>query len=37
MFFEVYRMFFQTTVITFAPKTEMINADCRMTILVSFR
>ena len=37
MSFEMYRMFFQMTVITFAPKTEMINADCRMTILVSFR
>ena len=37
MFFEVYCMFFQTTVITSAQKTEMINADCRMTILVSFR
>ena len=37
MSFEMYRMFFQMTVITFAQKIEMINADCRMTILVSFR
>ena len=27
MSFEMYRMFFQMTVITFAPKTEMINAE----------
>ena len=37
MSFEMYRMFFQMTAITFAQKTEVINADCRMTILVSFR
>ena len=39
MFFEVYqyRMFSQTTVSTFAQKAEMINAHCRMTIVVSFR
>ena len=39
MFFEVYqyRMFSQTTVSTFAQRAEMINAPCRMTIVVSFR